>query len=42
MDRTERGPQALGNLAEEREIPTFPQRVVLGSVDKYVGENGTS
>jgi hypothetical protein len=42
MDRTERGPQGLGNLAEEREIPTFPQRLVLESVDKNVGEQGTS
>jgi hypothetical protein len=42
MEITERFPQELGNLAEEREIPTFPQRLVLKSVDKNVGEKGTS
>jgi hypothetical protein len=42
VDITERCPPELGNLAGEREIPTFPQRLVLESVDKNVGEKGTS
>jgi hypothetical protein len=29
MEITKRFPQALGNLAEEREIPTFPQPIIV-------------
>jgi hypothetical protein len=41
VEITERFPQGLGNL-EEREIPTFPQRLLFRSRDKNVGEKGTS
>jgi hypothetical protein len=29
MEITKRFPQALGNLAGEREIPTFPQPIIF-------------
>ena len=29
MEITKRFPQALGNLADEREIPTFPQPIIV-------------
>jgi hypothetical protein len=42
VEITERFPPELGNLAGDREIPTFPQRLILGSLDKNVGEKRTS
>jgi hypothetical protein len=34
MEITKRFPPALGNLAEEREIPTFPQPIIVVSDKK--------
>ena len=36
---TERFPQALGNLAGEREIPTFPQPIIVVSNEKRRQKN---
>jgi hypothetical protein len=42
MDRTDAAHRDLEISLRKREIPTFPQRLVLESVDKNVGEQGTS
>jgi hypothetical protein len=34
MEITKRFPHALGNLAEDREIPTFPQPIIVVSDKK--------
>jgi len=36
MEITKRFPQPLGNLAQEREIPTFPQPIIFVSEEKSV------
>ena len=34
METTEQFPQRLGNLAKEREIPTFPQPIIFVSQEE--------
>jgi hypothetical protein len=42
METTERFPQGFGNLAGEREIPTFPQRILFFGQEDEKNKNTTN